>query len=104
MGFGSQLIRSAMVGYAGRCLWPDGSGLRSGPAAGAASTSSASRSDAVLVAKAVILLPSTSVIRSCAPGWGHVERTRPRIPLAIQIGRKAGEFGDERPDVVGGGR
>ena len=42
----------------------------------------------LLVAKAVMRLPSTSVIRSWAPGWGRSERMMMRIP-AGQVDRSS---------------
>ena len=51
----------------------------------------------VLVAKQVIRQPSSSVKRSCAPGWGRSRRAMTRIPAGQPrsvVGQIAGQLGD----------
>ncbi len=66
-------------------LRESGSGPRRGPGAGAVVRGRRACPRVVLVANAVIRCPSTSVIRSCAPGCGRSLRTITRIPAGQPV-------------------
>ncbi|GAA1928200.1 hypothetical protein GCM10009753_72420 [Streptantibioticus ferralitis] len=48
----------------------------------------------MLVAKQVMRIPSVSVIRNWALGWGRSLRTISRIPVGQSVRAVSGEFGD----------